>query len=155
MSAAPGPVGTSGSSSSGVLPLIAKGLPGKSSGTMGRPRTLEMTGGGVTSSDPGMNSIGVKFSVLNGRFVGRTRTTRTPVGPRRSSLSSLPLIGCLVVTRGCLARGLVLSGSGCNACCNLLGSALPMVPTGRMRILAPLKPLPAASVVVVDCSAGN
>ena len=110
LSSTPGPVGTSGLSSSGVLPLIANWLPGKSSGTMGLPLTLEITGGGVTSSDPGINSMGVKFSVLNGLFVGLTRTTRTPVGPLRSSSASLLLNGSLVVTRGCLARGLVTSG---------------------------------------------
>ncbi len=86
----PGPIGILSSSSSGVFPLTASCFPGKSSGTIGLPLTREITGGGVASSS-GMNSIGVKFSVLKGRLVGRTLTTRTPVGPSLvwSSLSAL------------------------------------------------------------------
>ncbi len=100
----PGPVGTlSSSSSSGVFPRTARRLPGKSSGTIGRPRTRPITGGGVTSS-PGMNSRGVKFSVRNRELPpGRTRTTRTPVGV-------LSLVSPGRET-GCLALGLVTSGS--------------------------------------------
>ena len=49
--------------------------------------------------------MGVKFSVRNGLDVGLTRTTRTPVGPRRPSSSSLK--GTLVAETGCLALGLL------------------------------------------------
>ena len=104
-----------------------------------------MTGGGVASCW-GMNSTGVKFSVLKGRFVGLTRTTRTPVGPNLVSESvsgvctplSLLLPGSLggLVTKGCLARGLVTSKFGCSWV--RVGSLLPIVPTGRIRTLTPL-----------------
>ena len=118
---------------------MAKGVPGKSSGTMGLPRTRVMTGGGVTSSSPGMNSTGVKFSVLNGLLVGRTRTTRTPVGPSLVSGSAVGLV-TPPTDMGCLALGLelLLSGGGSVGWTNLVGSVFPMVPTGLIRTLAPL-----------------
>jgi hypothetical protein len=150
----PGPVGTSWklfTSSRGVLPLIAKGFPGKSSGTIGRPLTLEITGGGVASCW-GINSTGVKFSVRKGRFVGLTRTTLTPVGPNLVSESGggpLPppvpgSRGSLVT--GCLARGLVTSIFGSSWI--RVGSVLPIVPTGRIRTRAPLM---ASSLILLCC----
>ena len=150
----PGPVGTSWklfSSSRGVLPLIAKGFPGKSSGTIGRPLTREITGGGVASCW-GINSTGVKFSVRKGRFVGLTRTTLTPVGPNLVSESGggpLPppvpgSRGSLVT--GCLARGLVTSIFGSSWI--RVGSVLPIVPTGRIRTRAPFM---ASSLILLCC----
>ena len=60
-----------------------------------------------------MNSEGVKFSVLKGGLlVGRTRTTLTPVGPRVGSKSLLEEDESSSGLRGCLALGLVFSGSG-------------------------------------------